>query len=377
MDIDVHRERRNVPVGAGPSQSGQLSSSAIGGGQPISYIQAARSGAATFRFEHTHLINTWGNAYSISTLGKDYETKCMITGLANIPVHCVSFWMSYAEYKNLPRGTRIISVECMVIPKGFKTSFDTGVSITSSANNTQGVFGQVGVGLNRHILCREFEITRDPTKPMKITALAKPKANEIAERLWGYPKFDAKFDSSIPTCMGIPRSLKIYLGVLMPFKSAEHNDKNITTGWPDMMKCTKTFNYLDHIEKPVVYYQYKVKTNTINTKKTETVLDDTVEHKTLMGGEDIRLTVGELTPDGFTVGRVNKVKSIPPSDMNYETYLEEMVEHCHSVTIPDHTPPNSGHAQPTLHVGILPIQSNAPDKELQDYVTACATWEVG
>lgn len=147
----------------------------------------------------------------------------------------------------------------------------------------------------------------------------------------------------------------------MPYNSKDH-DKPITTGWPDMMKCTKTFNYLDHIENPVVYYQYKVKTNTINTKKTETILDDTVEHKTLMGGEDIRLTVRKLKTDGFNVSRVNKVKSIPPSDMKYDTYLEEMVEQCHSVTIPDHTPPNSGHSQPNLHVGILPIQSNSPRK---------------
>lgn len=55
--------------------------------------------------------------------------------------------MTYVEYKNLPFGTRVDSIECIVIPKGFKSSFDTGTTITSSANNTQGVFGQVSVGL--------------------------------------------------------------------------------------------------------------------------------------------------------------------------------------------------------------------------------------
>lgn len=158
----------------------------------------------------------------------------------------------------------------------------------------------------------------------------------------------------------------------MPYNSKDH-DKPITTGWPDMMKCTKTFNYLDHIENPVVYYQYKVKTNTINTKKTETILDDTVEHKTLMGGEDIRLTVRKLKTDGFNVSRVNKVKSIPPSDMKYDTYLEEMVEQCHSVTIPHLI--QAIHNQTCTSVS-YPYNPIPPEKELQDYGTACATWMV-
>lgn len=63
----------------------------------------------------------------------------------------------------LPKDTRVESVECIVIPKGFKSSFDTGTSVTSSANNTQGVFGQVTICLNRHLLLRNFEVTRNVT----------------------------------------------------------------------------------------------------------------------------------------------------------------------------------------------------------------------
>lgn len=79
MDIEQQgdRVRRQAPAAstggtAGPATSG--SSSAIGGKGDINYIQASRAGLANFAFEHTHLINTWGNAYSISTLGTDQET---------------------------------------------------------------------------------------------------------------------------------------------------------------------------------------------------------------------------------------------------------------------------------------------------------------
>lgn len=70
--------------------------------------------------------------------GDKFETKIMATSLAYVPVQALCFWMSYAEFRNLRMGTRIDSVECVVILKGFKTSFDTGTSITSSANNAQG-----------------------------------------------------------------------------------------------------------------------------------------------------------------------------------------------------------------------------------------------
>ncbi|CAH1394943.1 unnamed protein product [Nezara viridula] len=78
----------------------------------------------------------------------------------------------------------------------------------------------------------------------------------------------------------------------------------------------------------------------------------------------------------ITLKRVAKLVAIPPSKNDYEEYVDEVVEHCYAVTIPDHTPENAGHAQPSLHIGVLPIQTNAPEKEIQEYVTACATWEI-
>lgn len=128
MEMDQgDRVRRQAPApfggGTPASKSTSGSSSAIGGTGDINYIQAARAGVARFAFEHTHLIKTWGNACSISTLGQDQETKIMMTSLACIPVNALSFWMTYAEYRDLPRGTRVESIECIVIPKGFKSSW--------------------------------------------------------------------------------------------------------------------------------------------------------------------------------------------------------------------------------------------------------------
>lgn len=36
----------------------------------------------------------------------------------------------------------------------------------------------------------------------------------------------------------------------------------------------------------------------------------------------------------------------------------------------------TGHPMPSLHIGILPVQSNSPENEMTDYVSCCATWEI-
>ncbi|XP_073979997.1 uncharacterized protein isoform X1 [Rhodnius prolixus] len=373
-ELPASRIRRETTAG---NQTTAISGSSATGGinNDIRYISAAKAGMAHFAFEHVHLINTWGNAYKVATPGTEFKTKVMLTSLACLPVSAVCFWMSYAEYKNLPDGTRIVRVECIVTPKGFKTSFDTGTSITSSANNTQGVFGQCAVGLNNKLMIRNYEIERNTTAPMVIDNFNVPKTHDISERLWGHHMYDDNYDVSIPTCMGISRALKLYAGILQPYKDTDKN-KQVSAGWPELNKHLKMYNYLDHIDIPVVHYHYDIKTNVLKAKQTQIDIDDAAHHECIMGGEDISLYKGKVDKEAFTITRINKLNSIKRTENSYDNYIKECVEQCHSVTILDHTPPNSGHAQPSLHIGILPIQSNAPDKELQEYVTACATWEV-
>jgi hypothetical protein len=185
----------------------------------IQYITAAKSGIAKIAFEHVYLINTWGNAYKVATPGSTLKTK--VTSLASVPVSAVCFWMTYAEFKNLPDGTRIHSVECLITPKGFKTSFDTGTSITASPNNTQGIFGQCAVGLNNKLMVRNYEISRNATQPVLISNFSVPRTHDVAERLWGHNTYDDNYDSAIPSCMGIPRALKLYAGILQPYKDSD------------------------------------------------------------------------------------------------------------------------------------------------------------
>lgn len=53
---------------------------------------------------------------------------------------------------------------------------------------------------------------------MKRDNFSVPDEQDIPERLWGHHKYDDKFDKSIPTCVGISRSLKLYAGILIPYK---------------------------------------------------------------------------------------------------------------------------------------------------------------
>lgn len=341
MDVDVgSRVRREVGSEGG---SGGAGSSALGGGnKQLNYIGAPRAESDNVVFEHTHLMNTWGNAYKIFSYdGQGVTSKVLITSLGCLPVHMLSFWMTYSEYLNLPTGSRVEAVECVITPKGFKTSFDTGVSITSSANNTQGVFGQVAVGLNRCIDSRHYLLERDATQPMKATSLTYAETHDTPERLWGHHLYDDKFDNSIPTILGIARTIPVYMGVVLAYKASDNG--KLTQGWPELMKYTKTFNLLDHMETPCVHYRYKVKTNVIKPKETINLLHPHVSTKAAMGGEDICVTLGEEKKDNtFTISRVTEFSALKKTDPSFDNYSKEVIEHCYSVSIPDHTPPNSG-----------------------------------
>lgn len=202
----------------------------------------------------------------LKVIGVKGDAKIMARSLACTSPFIV-FWMTYAESCNFPMGTHIESVECIVILKGFKMSFDTHTPVTSSANNTQGVFAQMGIGLNRHLLLRNFD---SHTKPMNITKLTISDAKQISDRLWGYSKFDnTNFDKSIPKCVGITSSLKMYCAFLKRVlynKATDHRNignHHCLVIMLDMMMLVRTFNFLDHFETPCVHY---VKTNVLQPK---------------------------------------------------------------------------------------------------------------
>lgn len=76
MSNTLSRVPRDVG-GFGTSSNINAGSSATGESNKINYVQAGRSPSVNITFEHTHLINTLGNAYSIVTPGTSSQCKVM------------------------------------------------------------------------------------------------------------------------------------------------------------------------------------------------------------------------------------------------------------------------------------------------------------
>lgn len=94
---------------------------------------------------------------------------------------------------------------------------------------------------------------------------------DFVDRLWGYPKFDdGNFDKSVDLAW----PLKMYGAFLMLYRAADRRNKEITKGWPDMIRFVKTFNFLGHVETPCSHYLFKVKKNVLQPKRTQTITDD-------------------------------------------------------------------------------------------------------
>lgn len=122
-----------------------------GPGGPLYIMKSLASSSFTF-YKKSRMVHMWGFASKQFKLGpKGHEGNYLgyTTSLAYVPVDWIPFYLTTTEFNWLPASSYIKEVSVQIIPKGVRCSFDTGATLTGSANSMHVIFGKHCVASNR------------------------------------------------------------------------------------------------------------------------------------------------------------------------------------------------------------------------------------
>ena len=366
--------------------------------------QVIRSGGSRYEdghiiIENSDLFYSWGYNFTgldIADANNDVlKQKWLMTPMAYVPVDYLPFYMSKAQYDDLPGEAEVVSVACKVTPWGSRVSFQTNAETTAPATAQHVVVGMSATGLN---LDPTFNwANRDVTESntMIISTHAPPDEKKLITKLWGENN-NADWFKNVPSTFGAVRQLDIYGGPVVdnyvkPVPAVGTTPavaEYIPTGWPDLSTRTNRFAYDAFKGKPIMNYSYQPKFGVLKSKQRRwqsNRSDAGGELYTTHGGNDAQygnLSINRKTadgPNGNQTGTSNQItlQSFTMKDVSFDS--KSMVYQCmieRDRCRADIS--NSGapvQVQPQLHIGILPVQANQPGASV-GFVCAAAYWQI-
>ncbi|KAK9754619.1 hypothetical protein QE152_g1136 [Popillia japonica] len=210
---------------------------------------------------------------------------------------------------------------------------------------------------------RRYRQGQGSAKVMKPTAFEACDAKKHWEaRLWGDP---AKLDEFAST-LGVMRSLPWYATWAVP------GSDRLKTYYPDMSKHVDVWEYQGMIGQSI-HYSYKPRNGIIKQFAFMDVNRDTdnTNYK-YMTGANTSIVESNVTGKGVVnpgIGNVN-------INAKASEYSSKLIE-CYGTLVMGQVP-TATFIQPSLHVGLQSVQSNAPDDGgvAPEFVNACAIWQI-
>lgn len=340
----------------------------------------------------SQLFYSWG--YNFGALDitdandSTYKQKFLMTPLAYVPVDYLPFYMSKAQYDDLPGESWVKEVKCKVTPWGSRVSFNTQSELAKPATAQHVVVGMSAIGLNKH---PEFNwANRDVTEKdtMVIDTHAKIDPTKWTKKLWGV-NTSGLFDT-IPSCFGAIRQLDSYGGpVVDNYVAASAGPPAVSeykpTGWPSLDHKVNSFAFDAFKGKPIINYSYKPEFGILKMKprlgqlvRSENGNITWARH----GNDNTYFMTSGVNVSGNATNPVGPSATITQASywsrdiyiksdyLKYETMIES--GHCRF---------RAGHQgepaalQPQLHIGIKPVQANSPGVSV-GFVCAAAYWQI-
>lgn len=333
-------------------------------------------GSPTFTFfKKSRFMHTWGFASNQFKLGpKNHEGNFLgyTTSLAYVPVDWIPFYLTHAEFQWLPVNSYIKEVSVQIIPKGVRCSFDTGSTLTGSANSMHVIFGKHCVGLNHQVDHVNVILKNNPNKPMEISNFEFIKATDFTQRFYGNPgSFHGNGDVVYPSSWGANRALPAYAMIVTSNADTNTNPQAIKTGWPQLDQIIERYNFNEHINSPCISYTYKPKNGILKHLYTPSVVPNKV--KFFSGRQDIGTKHTQFLRDANFQNTHFSMSPSREKDGQKFAY-ENIVEKTCMIGYPNNSASNV--SQPQVHIGIEPVQSNAPADTSPSWVNASAEYEI-
>lgn len=327
-------------------------------------------------FTKSRIMKSYAYTTEIIKQKKDQSSDPEVTSiyvttpLAIVPVNFTPFYLSPSEFESLPLGSKVTKVKCQIKPLGVKIAFDYGTTLTGTAATEYVAIGMASIGLNKKVSSYHGSYKTDATKPMV------PKDTE--------PEYDFKerFYGIQGTIMCIPRHISQYFLICMI---------NENFGGFGLDKFVRKFLINSMIGQVVLDYEYTPRMGQIGQQHNvnmpqqfkalkKPINENPREFVNVMGTVNPPFSILEATSqDDYLVGFNKQHTGSAKDETQWSTFntsnYQQSIEK-YGAFHPSGSNRSSLEVQPLAYIGIQAIPSLNPSKKSQDYVNACAYWEI-
>lgn len=379
MDVDPGENTSGTGRGASSGARGGASGGLSGG--PIWIRPSATHANGVAEFHKSRIMFSWGysseNIQSVLEQGtqKDHLIDHFTTSLALVPVDFLPFYLSEAEYLNLPYGSRVVKVWCTITSLGTRTAFEMGGTSSGTATSEYVPIGLVAEGLNKKLYGRNYTYNTTSTKPMVPAELERLQVSPIVKRY---------YDSVRSNVMLNPTAMNEYYthewnrsGNPDDSKYPEYmiHDKGVVRA----DNLVHQFLINNSIGQEIAHYEYEPKLSFIRAQKEHFVPYDRRGNKfetpqSRMQSIALQFFKNNNKP---ALGHVGLSAERGAQDIlnnqvaeNYQRQLEN-----YGAFHPTRGS-ESATAQPQLHVGLLPTPQLIPNSAEPTWLNSSAYWKV-
>lgn len=279
------------------------------------------------------------------------------------------------EFDNLPANSSVAEVKCTIKCLGTRVSFDTGTTVTGAANNSHVIFGQHVVGLNKKVPMINVKITGSTLKPMVPSKIDYPTLGDRKNRIWGDMNLNVNSTiTNFPQIINTVRALPTHAALHETHITSGLGEKQ--KGFPRLDKLVDVYNHTGMLNETIVNYSYKPQCGILRAQSQHHTLNHQNTFNTGLAPLNQRYMTmqrGNNSDTGTGVRAENSTALFTRSGQHTASIFKynTTIEKAFNLTSINSTP-HMYTPQPQVHVGILTVQSNAPNDAAPEFVNACA-----
>lgn len=319
-----------------------------------------------FSFQKRWYKYTYGLAH---TPVDGVRVQRLCTPYAYYPVDWLPFYLSPQEYKNLPMGSKCVSVSCDISIIGTRTSFDHGTSLTGTATTEYVPILKHVTGLNNKLYIENRSFKLKSTEPMMVETLNNKTLDEYFAALYGPP----------PSALEIPRHLNWYACYLYNKTTNEYSGLNEVINYRvDKVLNTAMVNKV--MQGPIVSYTYQPSNGYVKPGKKNMLIQynaadgfaDDVTNKQII----YKHTLPTLLKIGVPSGQADNIRVQKNTATPSFNYLSQVsTNYYQSVEGYTFINPHSGQSgnfrnQPQVHIGLLATPALNPGSENTNFLNS-------
>nr|ASU47552.1 ORF2 [Lone star tick densovirus 1] len=334
-----------------------------GAGNTQQIIRQPHSGSNIMVFKKTFQFYTGGfrfkveKAQEIMTKLKYTEyfnvnAQALLTPLCSFYVNALPSYLTPYEFHDLPKGTFARQCKVKVTPLGYRLPFATGTAQAGFANSQLVVQCCSAVGLNKLIPMLEgpYKVNQSDMTSPQYDETEEDLTLHYVQKLYGVD------NNTVPSCVGVQRHYNNYTTICFPFK-----DTPRLLEWMSIQDINMTKG------NPIINYEYNFKCAPLkDIANTTEAIADTGFY--LYAGRNAESWRGRY----FEEFKHDNQVGIPKRDeLTYYHNIEKASSFCREL---NHT--TTPEMPPSVHFGIMPVQSNTPLAETAQFSPACGLFEV-